>query len=74
MESEKRKIQTKIKRTEDAISELEEKITQLTNEMQKPDIASEYEQAMELSNNIAKQNNELEEQYSIWEELQSGQE
>ena len=74
LESEKRKIQTKIKRTEDAISELEEKITQLTNELQKPDIASDYEQAMELSNNIAKLKNELEEEYSIWEDLQSGQE
>lgn len=74
LESEKRKRQTKIKRTEEAIAALEDKISGLTNELQQPEIASDYERAMELSNSIAELNGELEEQYLVWEELQSEQE
>ena len=74
IESEKRKRNTKITKTEEKIAELEEKIKKLTNELQDPDIALDYEKAMELSNTVSEVNVELEEQYALWEELQTEQE
>ena len=73
LESEKRKRQTRIKKCEEKIAELEEKIEELTNELQTPDIASDYEKAMELSNAVDGMNKELEDVYSEWEELQYGE-
>lgn len=74
IESENRKRQTKIKRAEESIAELEENIEKLTSELQTPEIATDYEKAMELSNKISELNAELEDKYALWEELQSEQE
>lgn len=74
IESEKRKRQTKITKTEERISEIENEIDQLTEELQNPIVSSDYEKALELSDRIAKLNEELEEQYSVWEDLQNEQE
>ena len=70
IESEKRKRQTKIKKTEEEIAVLEEEIRTLTLELENPSIASDYERAMELSNEISQKNSELEEKYETWEMLQ----
>ena len=70
IESEKRKRQTKIKKTEEEIAVLEEEIRTLTLELENPSIASDYERAMELSNEILQKNSELEEKYETWEMLQ----
>ncbi len=70
IESEKRKRQTKISKIETEISELEEKISELTAQLENPGIVADYEKAMELSENIAQLNNELEEKFMLWEELQ----
>ena len=73
LESEKRKIQTKINRCEDEISQTEQKIEKISEELQTPEIASDYEKAFELSNEVNELNKKLEELYKQWEELNSTQ-
>ncbi len=73
LESEKRKLNTKINRCEEEISETEQKIEKLTDELQSPEIASDYEKAFELSNEVDELNKKLEELYEQWEELNSTQ-
>lgn len=71
IESEKRKKQTKIKRTEDEIAELESRITELNEELQSPEVSADYEKAMKISDGLAELNASLEEKYALWEELQA---
>ena len=71
IESEKRKRQTKIKKCEEDISNTEKKIETLSEELQDPKIASDFEKAFEISNNINELNEHLEELYELWEELNS---
>ena len=71
IESEKRKRQTKIKKCEEDISNTEKRIEALSKELQDPKIASDFERAFEISNDINELNEHLEEIYELWEELNS---
>ena len=73
IESEKRKLKTKISRCEDDIARIEEEIKIFTKELEDPNISSDYEKAMELSDKIGKLTNELDEKYQLWEVLQTEQ-
>lgn len=74
LESEKRKLNTKIQRTEEEIAVLEDKIEMVSKMLENPEISSDFQKAMELSDELSGLNLELEEKYSLWEELQSGRE
>ncbi len=73
IESEKRKLKTKIQRCENEIAQTEEQIEKLTKELENPDVSTDYEKAMELSEKIGKLTEELDEKYLLWEQLQSEQ-
>ena len=66
--SEKRKKETKLKRTEEQIAEREREIEQLNSSL--ADCGSDYVKAAELSDLLDKKNAELEALYEMWEELQ----
>ncbi len=74
LESEKRKLNTKIQRTEEEISVLEDKIEEVSKMLENPEISSDFQRAMELSDELSGLNLELEEKYGLWEELQNGKE
>ena len=74
LESEKRKLNTKIQRTEEEIAVLEDKIEMVSKMLENPEISSDFQKAMELSDELSGLNLELEEKYTLWEELQSGRE
>ncbi|MDY3928173.1 MAG: ABC-F type ribosomal protection protein [Clostridia bacterium] len=71
IESEKRKLQTKITKCENEINETEDKISCLTKELENPEISADYEKALELSDEIGRLTKELDEKYILWEKLQS---
>ena len=65
--SEKRKKETKLKRTEERIFELEQEIENLNDEL--INVGTDYESAQKLSLLIEEKNAELSELYKVWEEL-----
>ncbi len=71
IESEKRKRQTRIKKCEDEIAEVEERIKHVSAELQNPEFASDFQKAFELSNQVNELNQRLDELYKQWEELNS---
>ena len=68
IESEKRKLKTKISRLEDKIAETESLIEQKNAELE--EAASDYKKAFEITEEIAALTSELEEDYALWESLQ----
>lgn len=66
--SEKRKRETKIKRTEENIAELEAQLEKINGELES--VGSDYEKAAELAHSAEQINAELEAAYAVWEELQ----
>lgn len=66
--SEKRKHETKIKRAEEKIAELETALEKINSELLAS--GSDYERAAELAEDAEKTNAALEEAYAVWEELQ----
>ena len=69
IEAKKRKAANDFKKTEDRITELEERAEELTEEMNDPATAVIYEKVAELSEQINGINAELEELYEQWESL-----
>ncbi len=66
--AEKRKRETKLKKTEEAISKIEDDVEMLNARLM--ECGADYEKATELSRELDEKNAELEELYGIWEELQ----
>ncbi|MDO5156847.1 MAG: ATP-binding cassette domain-containing protein [Eubacteriales bacterium] len=64
-----RKQQNDLKKIEQRIEELEEQIDLLNQEMAKPEHATNVAKLTEITNNLAKANEELESLYEQWESL-----
>lgn len=69
MQKEKNKALTKIKKIERDISELENKITELNNELLKEEIYTDFEKLTKIQNEIQELNKKLEDNFNEWEEL-----
>ena len=70
IESEKRKLKTRILKLEEKIAETEKEIEQENEKLNSPEVASDYKKAFEITETIAELNQILEESYALWEELQ----
>ncbi len=70
IESQRRKLKTKISRLEDEISKIEEEIDKLNEELNLPEVSADYKKAYEITDKIAELTKNLEDNYRIWEELQ----
>ena len=67
LESQKRKLKTKVARLEEAISTLENEIEALNNELLSPDLASDYQALTEKTDLLNQKQSELEEKITEWE-------
>ena len=70
-QSEDRKRQTKLKKAEAEIERLDEEIAKTQELLSSEEVAAEYEKLMELSKLLEDLQKQQEEQYEIWEELES---
>lgn len=71
LEAQKRKTLNDFKKTEDKISELENEIAKIGEELSKPEIATDFVKAAELSEKSEKLSAELDKCFECWEELQT---
>lgn len=69
-ESEKRKTLNRFSKTEEEITCTEEEINNLNTELMKPEIATDYVKAAELSEKVSELTDKLDALYAQWEELQ----
>lgn len=70
-QSEERKRQTKLKKAESEIERLDEEIAKTQELLSSEEVAADYEKLMELSKLLEDLQKQQEEQYEIWEELES---
>lgn len=70
-QSEERKRQTKLKKAEAGIERLDEEIAKTQELLSSEEVAADYEKLMELSKLLEDLQKQQEEQYEIWEELES---
>lgn len=70
-QSEERKRQTKMKKAEAEIERLDEEIAKTQELLSSEEVAADYEKLMELSKLLEDLQKQQEEQYEIWEELES---
>lgn len=70
-QSEERKRQTKLKKAEAEIERLDEEIAKTQELLSSEEVAADYEKLMELSKLLEDLQKQQEEQYEIWEELES---
>lgn len=70
-QSEERKRQTKLKKAEVEIERLDEEIAKTQELLSSEEVAADYEKLMELSKLLENLQKQQEEQYEIWEELES---
>lgn len=70
-QSEERKRQTKLKKAESEIERLDEEIAKTQELLSSEEVAADYEKLMELSKHLEDLQKQQEEQYEIWEELES---
>ena len=70
-QSEERKRQTKLKKAEAEIERLDEEIAKTQELLSSEEVAADYEKLMELSKLLENLQKQQEEQYEIWEELES---
>ena len=70
-QSEERKRQTKLKKAEAEIERLDEEIAKTQELLSSEEVAADYEKLMELSKLFEDLQKQQEEQYEIWEELES---
>lgn len=68
-DAQRRKARADLNRVENKISEIEDYISSLEETLQSPEISTDYERATELSKELKKKNDELEELMIRWEEL-----
>lgn len=69
MQKEKNKIITRIKKIERDITELENKVTELNEELLKEEVYTNYEKLTEVQNKIQNLNEKIENNMNEWEEL-----
>lgn len=69
--AEKRKVLNRFAKTEEKIEQLESELEEISTEMSKPELASDFERLGELSAEAERLNAELEETYAEWEALQT---
>ena len=70
-QSEEHKRQTKLKKSEAEIERLDEEIAKTQELLSSEEVAADYEKLMELSKLLEDLQKQQEEQYEIWEELES---
>lgn len=70
-QSEERKRQTKLKKAEAEIERLDGEIAETQELISSEEVAADYEKLMELSKHLEDLQKQQEEQYEIWEELES---
>ena len=70
-QSEERKRQTKLKKAETEIERLDEEIAKTQELLSSEEVAADYQKLMELSKLLEDLQKQQEEQYEIWEELES---
>ena len=70
-QSEERKRQTKLKKAEAEIERLDEEIAKTQELLSSEEVAADYEKLMELSKLLEDLQKQQEEQYEIWEKLES---
>lgn len=70
-QSEERKRQTKLRKAEAEIERLDEGIAKTQELLSSEEVAADYEKLMELSKLLEDLQKQQEEQYEIWEELES---
>lgn len=68
--AEQRRLKTLLKRTEEAIETLETEISEIEDKLNSQEVQSDYEQLIDFTQKLRVKNEELEEQYLQWEELQ----
>lgn len=68
--AELRKMKTQLAKTEQQIEETETRIEEIQTSMNDPDVQSDYEKIIALTGELQTKNGELEDLYSLWEELQ----
>lgn len=68
--SEQRKLRTQLTKTEEAISVLETEIEDISSMLNSPEVQSDYEKLIEYTQLLQDKNNELDEMYLLWEEIQ----
>lgn len=68
--SEQRKLKTQLKRTEEAIEMLENEISEIENSLNSAEVQSDYEKLLEFTEKLRLKNEELEDKFLLWEEIQ----
>ena len=68
--SEQRKLRTQLVKTEEAISQLESEISEIEEKLNSIEVQSDYEQLINCTETLKLKNEELEEKYILWEEIQ----
>ena len=71
MQKEKNKKMTRIKKLERDITELENKVAELNNELLKEEIYTDYEKLTTIQNEIQEMENKIDYNMNEWEELSS---
>ena len=67
--AEKRKVQAALRRAEDTVERLEQQIQELEEQLCQPEIASDYEAALDLTRQAEALRAQHEEQMAVWEAL-----
>lgn len=68
LESQKRKLATKVKRAEERVAELEQEMESLENQIADPALSSDYAKLNELTETLNQKSDELESAMAEWEE------
>lgn len=68
--AELRKLKTQLSKTEQQIENTESEIEKIQAELNNPDMQSDYEKIIELTQQLQDRNGELEDLYALWEDLQ----
>lgn len=68
--AEQRKLKTQLAKTEEAINVLEEEISEIESLLSSGEVQSDYEKLLEYTDKLKNKNEELDEKYVQWEEIQ----
>ena len=68
--AEQRKLKTQLAKTEEAINVLEEEISEIESLLSSGEVQSDYEKLLEYTDELKNKNEELDEKYVQWEEIQ----
>ena len=68
--AEQRKLKTQLSKTEESITLLESEISEIELLLSSSEVQSDYEKLLDFTDKLKSKNEELEELYLIWEEIQ----